>query len=111
MTNDINREQLIDATVQQMQDELEYRVRTAAVLAKAGCDINAEVRAGRERIGKLACDLGNPQGEPTDASVWAALDDWVGGDFRSLYTGNVPYWEPKMRAALRAAFQEGGKRG
>lgn len=46
-----------DAQVQKLQDELEYRVRTAAALAKGGHDIDEEVRAGRERIGKHAAAL------------------------------------------------------
>lgn len=40
--------------VQQMQDELEYRVRTAAALAKGGHDVDAEVHKGRARIGEIA---------------------------------------------------------
>lgn len=43
------------------------------------------------------------QAEPSDAEVKAALDAWVGDDFFADYPGSVRYWEPSMRAALRAA--------
>ena len=48
------------------------------------------------------------QGEPTDAQVRAALDTWAEGDFHALYPESVRHWEPKMRAALRAASAVGG---
>lgn len=43
------------------------------------------------------------QGEPTDAQVEAALQEWWYGEHEDT-------WEAKMRAALRAAFQEGETR-
>lgn len=36
-----------------LQDELEYRVRTAAALAKGGHSINDEVAAGKQRIDEI----------------------------------------------------------
>ncbi len=43
--------------VQQIRDEMEYRVRTAAALAKGGHSINAEVEAGKVRAVYLAEEL------------------------------------------------------
>ncbi len=43
-----------EALVRRLQDEVEYRVRTAAALAKFGHSVQPEVDAGRARIAALA---------------------------------------------------------
>lgn len=48
--------------------------------------------------------------EPTDEEVDAALNSWAAGDFRSMHPRSVPFWEPRMRAALRAASEVRGAR-
>lgn len=56
-----------EALVRRMQDEVEYRVRTAGALAKGGHSVQPEVDAGRARIAALAAR----QPAPVDAETLA----------------------------------------
>lgn len=73
--------------------------QTAAVFSVK--ELDAYCASAFTRGARYALALRRPvRGEPTDAQIEAALQEWWYGEHEDT-------WEAKMRAALRTAFQEG----
>lgn len=81
------------------EQEAQYVCDTCGEYTPCSCTTDHEVGSDREDI----WDEAEPQREPSDAQVKAALDAFADADFYAEYPESVKYWEPSMRAALRAA--------
>lgn len=94
--------------VDRLADELEYRVRTAATLAKGGHSIQGEVEAGRARIAALVAAQGTADTEPDpnrqDEDRAASMAEYRATGYEDEPDErDLMFWDAGYRRGYRAA--------